>query len=63
MKNKVGRPKLKRDCEMTRVLIPIPLKKTVKGMVKEYDRQQEMKKEIEESRKKFISQSKLKQDE
>jgi len=35
--NKVGRPKIKRDCEMTRVLIPIPLKQTVKQMVKDYD--------------------------
>jgi hypothetical protein len=43
MKNKVGRPKLKRDCEMTRVLIPIPLKKTVKQMVKEYDEQSKLK--------------------
>ena len=42
-KNKVGRPKIKRDCEMTRVLVQEPLVKTVKGMVKEYDRQSKLK--------------------
>jgi hypothetical protein len=36
-KNKGGRPKIKRDCEMTRTLVQVPLLKTVKQMVKEYD--------------------------
>ena len=38
-KNKVGRPKIKRKVKMKRVMVQEPLVKTVKGMVKEYDRQ------------------------
>jgi hypothetical protein len=37
MKNKVGRPKIKREVKMKRVMVQEPLVKTVKRMVKEYD--------------------------
>ncbi len=42
-KNKVGCPPKNRDCKMKRVMVQEPLVKTVKGMVKEYDRQSKLK--------------------
>lgn len=42
-KKPVGRPKIERNCEMVRVLIPKPIRNQVKVMVKEYDRQEKLK--------------------
>jgi len=43
MKNKVGRPKIKRDVKMKRVMVQEPLVQTVKQMVKDYDEQSKLK--------------------
>ena len=42
-KNKVGCPPKNRDCKMKRVMVQEPLVKTVKGMVKEFDRKSKLK--------------------